>query len=71
MGDESTALTYDKSEEGTTMANAIVRVGSAVLWLRYGEVDDQPQYEAQLQQLTRGAVGRIQRVLATGDAGDS
>ncbi|MFF4695155.1 hypothetical protein [Streptomyces chattanoogensis] len=71
MGEESTALTYYKSEENNTHANAVVRVGSVVVWLRYGTVDDEPDYEAQLQQLTSMAVGRIQRVVATGDTGGS
>ena len=42
---------------------AVVRVGSTVAWLRLGEVNDLPGYEAQLDELARAFVARIERTL--------
>ncbi|UQT54640.1 hypothetical protein M4V62_05740 [Streptomyces durmitorensis] len=63
LGDQSTALTYYKSPEDSTMAFSVVRVGSTVTWLRLGEVNDQPSYEARLEDLTRIFVERTERIL--------
>lgn len=64
LGDKSSTFTYYKEPEDSTNAMAVVRVGSTVAWLRLGEVGDLPGYEAQLEELARAFVGRIERTLA-------
>ncbi|MYY84096.1 MULTISPECIES: hypothetical protein [unclassified Streptomyces] len=64
LGDKSSTFTYYKEPEDSTNAMAVVRVGSTVAWLRLGEVNDLPGYEAQLDELARAFVGRIERTLA-------
>ncbi|MFI7321855.1 hypothetical protein [Streptomyces venezuelae] len=66
LGDKSSTFTYYKEPEDSTNAMAVVRVGSTVAWLRLGEVNDLPGYEAQLDELARAFVGRIERTLADG-----
>ncbi|WAL99352.1 hypothetical protein [Streptomyces sp. Je 1-369] len=66
LGDKSSTFTYYKEPEDSTNAMAVLRVGSTVGWLRFGEVNDLPGYEAQLDELARAFVGRIERTLADG-----
>lgn len=66
LGDRSSTFTYHKEAEDSTNAMAVVRVGSTVAWLRLGEVNDVPGYEAQLEELARAFVDRIERTLADG-----
>ncbi|MEU8953321.1 hypothetical protein AB0C93_03350 [Streptomyces sp. NPDC048518] len=66
LGDKSSTFTYYKEPEDSTNAMAVVRVGSTVAWLRLGEVNDLPDYEAQLDELARAFVTRIERTLADG-----
>ncbi|MEU5687257.1 hypothetical protein DEJ48_03820 [Streptomyces venezuelae] len=66
LGDKSSTFTYYKEPEDSTNAMAVLRVGSTVGWLRLGEVDDLPNYEAQLDDLARAFVDRIERTLADG-----
>ncbi|MEU1145135.1 hypothetical protein ACFYO9_07280 [Streptomyces sp. NPDC005863] len=66
LGDKSSTFTYYKEPEDSTNAMAVVRVGSTVAWLRLGEVNDLPDYEAQLDELARAFVARIERTLADG-----
>jgi hypothetical protein len=61
FGDESTALVYYKADENDHTANTVVRTGNVVLWLRYGRVDNQPDYSSRVQELTSMFTG-----LATG-----
>ncbi|MET7358608.1 hypothetical protein ABZS76_09175 [Streptomyces sp. NPDC005562] len=66
LGDKSSTFTYYKEPEDSTNAMAVVRVGSTVAWLRLGEVNDLPDYEAQLDELARAFVARVERTLADG-----